>query len=102
VRLRKKPTRTGGVRYLIEVPHTADECLWVMDELLGRGPFQQYLFWWGCSIGEHSAWALIEASGRGEALEEVVPPTLRRRAIVRRLARVDIGELLSRHKDEAA
>ncbi len=26
-----------NTRYLIEVPHDPDECLWIMNEIIGRG-----------------------------------------------------------------
>lgn len=97
---RHKDTRRDNVRYLVEVPHAPDECLLAMDEILGRGPYHQELFWWGCSVGEHSAWALVQASGRGDALEALLPPTWRDRATVRRLTRVDLAELRRRHDAE--
>ena len=69
------PKRTK-TRYLIEVPHEADECTWVMDEIIGRGPQYAHLFWWGCHVGEHRAWAWLDGSGRQEVLEEALPPVL--------------------------
>jgi hypothetical protein len=88
----RKP-KGPDVQYLVEVTHEPGECLWAMDELLGRGPYYQDLFWWGCSVGDHTALALVQASGREDAVESIVPPTLRKRATVRRLTRVDLGQL---------
>jgi hypothetical protein len=85
-----KRTRT---RYLIEVPHGADECAWVMDEIVGRGPQYAQMFWWGCHVGDHRAWAWLDGGGRQEVLEEALPPVLRARGIVHRVARVDGREL---------
>lgn len=93
------PKRTK-TRYLIEVPHEADECLWVMDEIVGRGPQYADLFWWGCQVGEHRAWVMLDGSGREAVLEEALPPVLRSRAIVHRLSRVDGPELRGRHDEE--
>jgi hypothetical protein len=85
--LRKaRPART---RYLVEVPHDPAECGWVMDEIVGRGPQYAQMFWWGCKVDDHRAWAWLEASGREDALEETLPPVLRARALVHRLAYVD-------------
>jgi hypothetical protein len=90
--------RRVKTRYLIEVPHEPDECLWVQDEIIGRGPHYQGMFWWGCPVGEHSAWTMLDGTGREHVLEEALPPVLRSRARVRRLARVDPRELRARHE----
>jgi hypothetical protein len=89
-----------NTRYLIEVPHEPDECLWVMDEIIGRGPQYAHMFWWGCHVGEHRAWALLDGPGREAALEEALPPVLRSRAIVHRLSRVDGPGLRARHDEQ--
>lgn len=89
-------------KYLIEVPHGADECTWVMDEIIGRGPHYQQLFYWGCLTGEHSAWALLDGPGREAVLEEALPPVLRERARVRRVARVWSDELRRLHEERDA
>lgn len=94
-----KRTRT---RYLIEVPHDPDECLWIMDEIVGRGPQYAFLFWWGCHVGEHRAWALLDGGGRQEVLEEALPPVLRGRAVVHRVSRVDGPELRDWHEAREA
>jgi hypothetical protein len=96
--VRRSQPRTK-TKYLIEVPHSADECLWVMDEIIGRGPYYQHMFYWGCMTGDHSAWALLEGSGREAVLEEALPPTLRERARVRRVSRVWSTELMKRHEE---
>ncbi len=80
-------------RYLIEVPHDADECQWIMDEIIGRAPQYGDMFWWGCHVGDHRAWAWLDGSGRQAVLEEALPPTLRARAVVHRIARVNGREL---------
>jgi hypothetical protein len=85
-----KRTKT---RYLIEVPHDPGECAAAMREIVGRGPQYAQMFWWGCRVGEHSAWAWLDGQGREAVLEEALPPGLRERAIVRRLSRVDGREI---------
>lgn len=82
------PQRTR-TRYLVEVPHDADECGRVMDEIIGRGPQYALIFWWGCQVGDHRAWAWLVGSGREAVLEEALPPILRGRALVHRVSRID-------------
>lgn len=90
-----KQTKT---RYLVELPHDADECVWVMDEIVGRGPHFQTMFWWGCHVGDHRAWAFVDGQGRQEVLEWALPPVLRERALVHRLSRMDGRELRRWHE----
>jgi hypothetical protein len=87
-------SKRATTRYLIEVPHDADECLWVMNEILGRGPQYAGLFWWGCHVGDHRAWAWLDGPGREAVLEEALPPVLRGRAVAHRLSRLEARELL--------
>jgi hypothetical protein len=93
-----KRTRT---RYLVEVPHDPGECTWVMDEIIGRGPQYQSMFWWGCQVDDHRAWAFLDGFGRDEILEEALPPVLRDRAVVHRLSRMDGRDLRRRHEEDA-
>jgi hypothetical protein len=73
---------TTRTRYLVEI---------------GRGPQYALLFWWGCQVGEHSAWAWLDGSGREAVREEALPPVLRARAVVHRVARVDGRQLREWH-----
>jgi hypothetical protein len=94
---RSQRTKT---RYLIEVPHEPGECAWVMDEIVGRGPQYSQMFWWGCRVGEHSAWAMLDGVGREAVLEEALPPVLRGRAVVRRVSLMDGRDLRARREAE--
>jgi hypothetical protein len=97
--MRRHAKRTS-TRYLIEVPHEPDECAWVMEEVIGRGPQYPQMFWWSCLTGEHIAWAFLEGPGREAVLEEALPPTLRARALVHRLTHADGRAVLDRLADE--
>jgi hypothetical protein len=69
-----------------------------MDEIVGRAPQYALMFWWGCKVGEHRAWAWLEGPGRKAVLEEALPPVLRKRAIVHRVSYVDGQELREWHE----
>ena len=40
--------------YLIESPHTKEECLQALDDVLARGPEFLARFEWGCMSGDHT------------------------------------------------
>jgi hypothetical protein len=61
-------------RYLIISPHTEKECSSVLKQVLYIGYITH--FDWGCKDGEHTGWAIVEASSENEA-KMVVPPNQR-------------------------
>ncbi|WP_167879442.1 hypothetical protein [Methanococcoides sp. NM1] len=67
------------VKYLVESPHTEEECPKAVDEVLAMGTdvLKQYDF--GCMAGEHTGWVILDAENESEALE-VVPSFLRSKA----------------------
>jgi len=72
--------------YLIEAPHSPDECVQAMDEALAKGPRFLAQFDWGCVEGEHTGWATVQADNESEA-RSMVPPVVRGRARVVRVGK---------------
>ncbi|APH38905.1 hypothetical protein [Methanohalophilus halophilus] len=66
-------------KYLVESPHTAEECLEALDETLALGSdiLDQYYF--GCRVDVHVGWAIVDAESEAEALGNV-PVSLRDKA----------------------
>lgn len=48
-------------RYIVESPHTKDECLRALDEILAEGPAVLNKFDWGCQTGDHTGYAVVDA-----------------------------------------
>ncbi len=71
-------------RYLIETPHTAEDCKLLIDQIYAMGYL--YHFDWGCSDGVHSGWAIIEAEDEAQA-RLAVPSIVRNKARVVRLTK---------------
>ncbi|KCZ71980.1 hypothetical protein ANME2D_01814, partial [Candidatus Methanoperedens nitroreducens] len=46
-------------RYMIEEPHTPEECLKALDETLAKGLLDKAEF--GCNAGVHTSWTIVEA-----------------------------------------
>ena len=86
-------------RYLIETPHTVEECLDLIKVLNAQG----YLwnFDWRCKAGIHSGWAIIEAENDAEA-RLVVRPLVRTRARIVKLNKFDGSTFADCEKQEAA
>jgi len=86
-------------RYLIETPHTAEECLDLIKVLNAQG----YLwnFDWGCKAGIHSGWATIEAESEVQA-RLAVPPLVRARARIVTLNKFDGNTIEDCEKQQVA
>jgi hypothetical protein len=61
-------------RYLIETPHTNQDCHMLVDHIYSMG--YRYHFEWGCPDGVHCAWATIEAERHAQALLKRCLPCL--------------------------
>jgi hypothetical protein len=66
-------------RYLIETPHSAQECAKLITQVYAMGYL--YHFDWGCEVGVHSGWAIIEAENEADA-RLAVPSLVRKSAKV--------------------
>jgi hypothetical protein len=64
-------------RYLVESPHSDEECLHALDLVVAAGHITHYD--WGCEAGEHTGWVIIEAENESEALLSV-PTFIRHKA----------------------
>jgi len=54
-------------KYMIEVPHTKEECLRALDEQLSKGTEFLKHFNYGCMGGDHTAYALVDVRDEKEA-----------------------------------
>ncbi len=69
-------------RFLIETPHTAQDCHLLVQQIYASGYL--YHFDWGCKAGVHTGWAIIEAEDEAQA-RLAVPSIVRKQARVVRL-----------------
>jgi hypothetical protein len=73
-------------RYLVETPHTAQDCKMLIDQIYAMGYL--YHFDWGCMDGVHCGWAIVEAESEADARLSV-PPMVRNKARVIKLYKFD-------------
>ena len=83
-------------RYLIESPHSAEDCSKVIEEIELAGYLHH--FEWGCKDGVHAAWAIIEAENRAHA-RQIVPWMVRDKARIVKLVKFEAVDSL--HKMQA-
>lgn len=74
-------------RYMIESPHKPEECLQALDEELAKGKDVLEKFEFGCKAGDHTGYALVDASTRNDALNKYVPNFIQEKARI-----VEVGK----------
>lgn len=84
--------------YLIKLPHTAAECLKALDEIAERGSELLPKVYWGCDAGDHTGYAIVDASSEGAAKEMIGAPTARAKASVIKVKKHTPEEIASFHK----
>ena len=81
-------------RYLIETPHSAEECQRLINEIYAMGYLAN--FDWGCKSGVHCGWAILEAD-REDQVRLAVPPLVRGKARVIQLNKYRRGTVEPLH-----
>lgn len=66
-------------RYLVTVPHTAEDCVAELDSVFGHSKELLARFDWGCKAGEHVGWVILEA-GDEETACRMLPIAVRDKA----------------------
>ena len=84
-------------RYLVSAPHTPEQCLAALDAFAAQGKAQLAHFDWGCMGGDHTAYAVIEASSAEAALASV-PANQRAQAKAVKVDKFTVEQIASLHK----
>jgi hypothetical protein len=83
--------------YLIELPHTKESCLAALDRINDLGPQTLERWSFGCSDGNHTGYALVDADSLSEALN-VVPDSDRKTVKIRKLNKMTPEQIASYHR----
>lgn len=68
-------------RYLIESPHSGEECLRVLDWILAQGSQLLSKYEFSCSDTDHIGYVMIDALSKEDARRAVPPASRARRAL---------------------
>jgi hypothetical protein len=89
------PKKAPMSTFLIVSPHTAEECLAVMDEV---NKTKELTAWdWGCMSGNHTAYRTVKAADENAALA-MVPESVRAKAQVYKVTKMTPAMLETAHK----
>lgn len=74
-------------RFMIESPHTEEECLRALDEEMEKGKDILGKFDFGCKAGDHTAYALVDVNSKNDALN-LIPTFLQNKVRI-----VEVGKI---------
>ncbi len=74
-------------RYMVELPHTPEECLKALDEELAKGKDVLDKIEYGCKTGDHTGYALVDATSRNDVITKYVPGFIKDKARI-----VEVGK----------
>lgn len=83
--------------YLLEAPHSNEECVRALDDLAEKEPGLLEQSWFGCKAGEHTEWATVEATNEADA-RNMLPEFLREKAHVVEVSKFSPGEVRAMHQ----
>lgn len=86
-------------QYLIEFPHTTDNCMEMLDAL-AQYPELLPMISWGCESGTHNGWAMVSAESEADAFD-MLPPSLRDMVRVTRLSKLTVDDIREFHRKAA-
>ncbi len=78
--------------FLIEFPHTKDECMGAKDQVNELAPDLMPMMDWGCLEDQHSGWGIVEADSMTE-VRSMLPPDLHERASITLINEADVGRI---------
>lgn len=84
------------MKYLLETPHTKDECLRELDEVMAKGKDTLNKFYWGCSKGDHTGYAIVDAKSESD-VKNMIPDFIRGKAKIVELAQFTPDQIRSLH-----
>lgn len=82
--------------FLIESPHSAEECMAVMDEVSKNKSLPAWD--WGCMSGNHTAYRMVKAKDEAAALA-MVPENVRAKAHAYQIGKMTPAMLATAHKE---
>ena len=84
------------MKYLVESPHTKDECVKELDEQLAKGRDTLNKFYWGCGKGDHTGYAIVDARNEDE-VRNLVPGFAQKKAKIVEISQFTPDQIRSFH-----
>jgi hypothetical protein len=92
-----KPAAKSNV-FLVQIPHTKEQCLTTMDDFKGKGQVFLSKFEWGCMSGDHTAYAFLEGNTE-ESVRQMLPADAQKAAKITKVDKLTAEQIEKFHKE---
>jgi hypothetical protein len=93
----KASSQPMGDRYMIMMPHTKEQCLKALDDMVASSSDLLSMTEWGCMAGDHTGYVIVTAASEAAA-RNMVPAAERASARVIKLNKFTPEQIKSFHK----
>jgi len=93
----KASSQQMGDRYLIQMPHTKEQCLKALDDMVASSSDLLSMTEWGCMAGDHTGYVIVNAASEAAA-RNMIPAAERASARVIKLNKFTPEQIKSFHK----
>lgn len=83
--------------FMIEMPHTNDQCMRELDEMAESGRDLLNKTYWGCMAGSHTGWAMVEAGSESDVWN-MVPAAIRDEVNIVEISKFTPDQIREMHK----
>jgi len=92
-----KKERTARSLYFVQLPHTPEECLKAMDEVVAKSSKLLAKVNWACMAGDHTGYAFVEAASES-AVRDMLPASQRDKARIVKVNKFTAEQIKSFHE----
>jgi hypothetical protein len=93
----KSSMKSMGERYMILMPHTQEQCLKALDDMVASSSDLLSMTEWGCMAGDHTGYVIVNAASE-DAARAMIPAAERASARVIKLNKFTPEQIKSFHK----
>jgi Skp family chaperone for outer membrane proteins len=83
--------------YLVQVPHTPEQCLKTLDDLKGKGDAFLSKFEFGCMSGDHTGYAFLSGNSEDD-VRQMLPKDVQKTAKVQKVDKFTADQIDKLHK----
>lgn len=83
--------------FMIEMPHSDQQCLAALDQLAEQSTELLNNTWWSCMAGKHDGWAMVQAADRSE-VRNMVPVALRDQVTITEVNKFTPDQIQQMHR----
>ena len=92
-----KSSMKMGDRYMIMMPHTKEQCLKALDDMVASSSDLLAMTEWGCMAGDHTGYVIVDAASE-DAARAMIPASERPMARIIKLNKFTPEQIKSFHK----